>query len=480
MQAETGGFMQDAAGGDVAELVAPRIETPRPSDVVGSHGGEATAWVREYLGLELYAWQRYALERILERRATGELRWRRVILTVARQSGKSVLSRGLCSWRLGAADVFAEPQAVLSIANVRETARRHWQAAAVELETSIGANVRRSNGQEALELADGSTWKVAAATLDGGVGSSLSLAFVDEGWRIAADVVQHSLEPTMIATAEPQLILVSTAGDGGSDLLLSARAQAIAELADPDTATTLILEWSASPDADIDDRDAWRQASPEWSRQRVAALEHARRTTSENAWRTMYLNQWVQAALSWIAPSSWAAAGRPELVLPAKPAGTVAINDDAGGAGYAYVLAVLDGDRVAVSGRAFSTRRELWAALETLALERRGLTVLYPSSFEAHVAKLSGVELAKVATAEQRSGFAPTRSAIADGRLEHDGDETLTEHVLTAVPLTMPDVGTTLSAKRSPGPIYAARAMVWAVGHELRPDRRRRPIVVAG
>lgn len=194
----------------------------------------------------------------------------------------------------------------------------------------------------------------------------------------------------------------------------------------------------------------------------------------------MYLNQWVRSASSWVAPSAWSSAAVAELELPRKPAGTVAINDDAAGEGFAFVLAVLDGDRVKVRGRVFGSRRELWRELELLALERRGLTVLYPSSFEAHVAKLSGVELGKVATAEQRSGFGPTRSAIADGRLEHDGDAALTEHVLTAVPLTIPDAGTTLSAKRSPGPIFAARAMVWAVGHELRPDRRRRTFALAG
>jgi hypothetical protein len=453
--------------------------------VTGSYAPEAIAWVREYLGVELYLWQRYALSRILEHTESGELRWRRVILTVARQSGKSVLSRGLCSWRLGASDVFGEPQEVLSIANVRDTARRHWSAAAAELERSIGAKVRRSNGQEALELIDGSSWKVAAATLDGGVGSSLSLAFVDEGWRISRDVVQHALEPTMLATVSPQLILVSTAGDGGSDMLLEARSQALDELADPDNATTLILEWSAPPDADPGDRESWRQASPEWSPQRIEALEHAYRTTNaaaggpgELAWRTMYLNQWVRSASSWIAPSSWAACANPELELPARPAGTVAINDADQGEGYSYVLAVLDGDRVKVRGRVFATRRELWHELELLALERRGLTLLYPSSFEQHVARLSGVELVKVATLEQRAGFAPTRSAIADARLEHDGDERLTEHVLSAVPRTIPDQGTTLSSNLSPVPIHAARALVWAVGHELRPESRPRPMIV--
>jgi phage terminase large subunit-like protein len=465
---------------EAIELVPPRFETPRPSDVGSSYGAEATAWVREYLGLELYPWQRYALERILERRDDGSLRWRRVILTVARQSGKSVLSRGLCSWRLGAADLFGGPQDVLSIANVRETARRHWQLAAGPLSAAIGANVRRSNGQESLDLLDGSSWKVAAATLDGGVGSSLHLAFVDEGWRISRQVVDGSLAPTMLATESPQLILVSTAGDGGSELLIEERRRALAELGEPDTATTLLLEWSAPADADHGDRAAWKMASPQWSRSRIAALEHAHKTTSEGEFARQYLNIWQRAAASWIPSSAWASGASPTLELPQRPPGSVAINDDADGSGYAYCFAVADADLVKVSGRVFTTRRELWAELELLAAARRGLTVLYPASFEAHVAKLSGVELVKVATAEQKAGFAPTRSAIADGRLVHDGDAQLTEHVLTAVPVTIPDQGTTLNSKRSPGPIYAARAMVWAVGHELRTDRKPRALVVAG
>ena len=41
--------------------------------------------------------------------------------------------------------------------------------------------------------------------------------------------------------------------------------------------------------------------------------------------------------------------------------------------------------------------------------------------------------------------------------------------MLTATPATVPDVGTTLSTRRSPGPIfYLARAAVWAIGAELR------------
>ena len=449
--------------------------------MTGSYGAEAAGWIHEYLHDELRPWQRYALERILEHRADGSLRWRRVILTVSRQSGKSVLSRGLCGWRVGAADLFGEQQEILHVANLRETAQRIWKPAARTLEQTLGARVRRSNGQEAITLGDDSTWRLAASTLDGGVGSSVSLAFVDEAWRVSREVVDGSIAPTMLERRSPQLVLVSTAGDGGSKLLLEDRDTAITQLAEPDTARVLILEWSAPPEAYVDDREAWRLASPHWTPQRLEALEHAYATSSEADWRRQYLNQWVLAARSWISPAQWADATDPELELPRSPAGTVAINDQDGRPGQCgYVTAVLDGDRVLVQGRAFPSRRALWTALEQLGRERRGAELLYPASFQQHVARLPGFKPVKVGSAEQRAGYGPTLGAIVDGRLAHDGDEELTRQILTATPVTVPDVGTTLSARRSPGPIYLARAAVWAVGSELRPERRRRALIVAG
>jgi len=416
---------------------------------------------------------------MLEYRADGTLYWRRVILTVSRQSGKSILSRGTCAWRMGAADLFEEPQEVLHVANLRGTAARVWAPAARMLEASAGAKVRRANGQESIELADGSAWRLAASNLDGGVGSSVSMAFVDEAWRVPRDVVDGSIAPTMLERRSPQLILVSTAGDGGSTLLLEDRDAAIAQLADPDAARILLLEWSAPPDAYPDDRDAWRLASPHWTPLRLEALEHAYATSSETDFRRQYLNQWVLAARSWISPAHWSAAAEPGLEEGAGP-GTLAINDQDGAPGRCgYVLAELDeAGTVRLRGRAYLSRRALWAALEELTARRRGLTVLYPPSFTEHVAKLSGVSLRKVGTAEQRAGYGPTLSAIIDGRLRHDGDDELTRQMLTATPVTVPDVGTTLSAKRSPGPIFLARAAVWAIGAELRPEQRPKPRIV--
>jgi len=403
-----------------------------------------------------------------------------VILTVSRQSGKSVLARGLCGWRVGASDLFGEPQEVLHVANLRETAQRIWKPAARALQESLGANVRRANGQEAIELADLSAWRLAASNLDGGVGSSTSLCFVDEAWRVSRDVVDGSIAPTMLERQSPQLVLVSTAGDGGSPLLMEDRDAAISQLSDPDSARILLLEWSAAPEAYPDDREAWRIASPHWTPSRLEALEHAYATSSESDWRRQYLNQWVLAARSWIGPAQWADATDP-AGLPSFPAGTVAINDEPGAPGQCgYVVAVRDGDRVRVRGRAFPTRRALWAELEQLAQTRRGAELLYPVSFEQHVARLPGFNRVKVGTNEQRAGYGPTLAAICEGRLKHDGDDELTRQMLTATPVTIPDMGTTLSAKRSPGPIYLARAAVWAIGSELRPEQKQKPRVLLG
>jgi len=48
------------------------------------------------------------------------------------------------------------------------------------------------------------------------------------------------------------------------------------------------------------------------------------------------------------------------------------------------------------------------------------------------------------------------------------------------VAYSVADRGSTLSSRASTGPIYLARALVWAVGHELRPNLAPRPLVVAG
>ena len=65
-------------------FVLPRLETKPSSAVTGTHGGDAAEWLSEVFGMELFAWQRYALDRALEYDKDNRLVWSTVIITVSR------------------------------------------------------------------------------------------------------------------------------------------------------------------------------------------------------------------------------------------------------------------------------------------------------------------------------------------------------------------------------------------------------------
>jgi len=142
------------------------------------------------------------------------------------------------------------------------------------------------------------------------------------------------------------------------------------------------------------------------------------------------------------------------------------------------VLAIADaGGDVRLVSRTFDKRKDLWTWAGELARDRRGLELLYPPTLKGHVPAALARRSKQVGTAEQYAGYGPTVGAALEGRLLHAGDAELREHVLRSATARVPDRGTILSSKHSPGPIFLARAMVWAVAHELRPDARAKPLV---
>jgi hypothetical protein len=122
--------------------------TPKPEDVTGSYGGAACEWARRVLGVEVRPWQAWALDRALEHTADGQLRWPTVVLSVSRQSGKSVVGRIVCGWRQDEAGaVFGEHQVVVLTANKFQTALELWQGAAYAAQAGR-TNVRWARGAE--------------------------------------------------------------------------------------------------------------------------------------------------------------------------------------------------------------------------------------------------------------------------------------------------------------------------------------------
>jgi phage terminase large subunit-like protein len=453
--------------------------TPRPSDVVGSYGEAAWAWAGDQLEVAPLPWQGYALDRILEHRADGSLRWRIVVLTVARQSGKSVLGRVGCGWRMRCGRAyFDEKQLVVSTANKQATAREIWQEAAYTLIThDPSVRIRMALGSEEIRvLGDGGRWIVQAATANLAVGLTVSHGLVDEAWNVDRAAVESGLVPTMLQRRSPQLWIVSTAGDSGSDLLESYRGAALRQLDDPDTAEILLLEWSAEPDADIDDRQAWRAASPHWTAERESYLEMQLEVLPEQTFRTQMLNQKVAALGGWLSRAAWDRCRSPLELAAAGDADRLyaAIEYAQDGGTFAMVAAQRVGDRIVVRSEQYRSLDDLWRRVCELP---RSAILLQSIGFKDRL-PLAPCETRPVGIAQLRSATRYAGRAITDGVVAHNGDPDLTQHVLSAV-IAYSESGPVLSMRRSPAPITLARAMVWALGAILEPETAGRPMIAA-
>jgi hypothetical protein len=276
----------------------------------GTYGIECANWAE---GQRMHSkpspgnrwWQRLVLARALEHDSAGRLLWPVVIISGPRQVGKSWLERMLCAWRIRQAARFGgEEQALLHVAHKLIAAQEVWRPAA-RWSAGLGDMVRWANGEQMIERPDGSRWLLQAANDGTGVAFSLSMALIDEGWRIARSVYEEAIEPTLAEAESPQTYLISTAGTAASDLMATYRAKGVEQLDSP--RDVLLIEWSAPPgnEVDIDDVAVWRACQPHWDAKREAWIARKRQQAGERAFRQQALNQWV-----------------PSLTPPALPPGT--------------------------------------------------------------------------------------------------------------------------------------------------------------
>ena len=454
-------------------MVLPRLETPKAKGVK-SLGPEAIEWIERsgiLGGYSLLPWQRYVITRALELRG-GRLRWRTVIVTVSRQQGKSVALRALSWWRMHQGERFGEPQLLVSTANLASTAREVWRPAALHAVRMYDDRKvsKYGKGMEEIDLTEyeHGRWLVQAASENTGVGFSISHVSVDEAWNVPAETFTQALAPAQSQREQPQAYLISTAGDSSSALLRSFREQALQDTAG--TGDVLLIEWSAPPEAPYDDPATWRWASPEWSERRREFLASAVASVPEAVFRTQYLNQWVSTVDGWIPASVWAA-GESDVEPDGIPdAAAVEVSLD--GKRFGVVWAWKAGDRVIIRGMVTSSASRVWAELE----ERRPRSLLLPPQLHVHHrGRMRSVMVGAGELAKYMNGVG---RAIGDGIVLHRHDDhALTEDVGRAVAVTT-EAGIRLSIRRSPGPIEAARAMVWAVGHVLRPGAPRPKIRV--
>jgi hypothetical protein len=463
----------------------PRLMTAPHPAAVGSLGGEFAGWARARTGRGLRWWQRLAAARILEHDEDERLVWEAVLLTMARQLGKSWLLRELFLWRIHQGDRFGEPQDVvhtgMDVQICKEVQRpaRFWAKARPET-----YSVREANGEVCIEvLADGSRWLLKAK--DAVYGFAASVAGADEAWKVSASSIEEGLVPTMAERNQAQLLLVSTAHRLSTTLMLDRRHAALNALATGDG--DLLVEWSAPRDAELDDVAAWRAASPHWTahRQRLVDRRLAAALAGEGGdldepdpvegFRSQWLNVW---------PSRTAAPARaPEPLLPegAWAACTehvdadgpvwIACEDDFGRGAAVAAAARLEDGRIEVDGWLAPTWEHAIGEARALLEDRPGSRLLVGASMLASVpSEVRRVE--RAGTTETRTGLPLLRDLVARGGLVHDDGTAELDEAVDRAKVREVIGGLQLVPQGAP---HLVRAAVWAVQEAQRP--RPRPAI---
>lgn len=457
----------------------PRFMTVPHPRAVGSLGAEFAAWAEERSGRPLRWWQRLVATRLLEVDAEGLLVWETVIVSTARQLGKSWLLRELMLWRVHQGERFGGSQTVvhtgkdLSICKEIQRSARLWAKARPR-----DFKVREVNGQEEIEYTpDGSRWMLRAKSAVSGL--SADMAVVDEAWAVKATAIDDDLVPTMVEREQSQLLLTSTAHRLATVLMLRRRLTALEGLEEGDG--DLIMEWSAPPSAKLADPAGWRAASPYWTprRQRLVEkqlealaageIQDPEEPDPEASFRAQWLNQWPQRLVD---------KGKNEPLLPGglwyglEEAGVetagrvfVAVEDDYGrGAGVAVVAHLEDG-RMELDGLGFPDWDSAVEWVRRLALYREirelhiGASMLdrVPSDLPGAVAAVN---------AQASAGLAVFRDLAASRAIVHCDTEELDKALAETLVRESP-TGLQIAS----GPRHLVKAVAWAVMAAHKPAR---------
>ena len=341
--------------------------------------------------------------------------------------GQVCFARALAGWRmhdrrLGPSPLVLHTGKDLPVCREIQKPARSWAR------QTDGYRVREANGETEIEAPTGGRWLVRAR--QSVYGYSSDAALVDEAWRVTPEIVEDGLEPTLVEKPNGQLVLFSTAHRLATPLVLLRRAAMLAAWGE--NTGSLLLEWSApAATDDLGDQDAWRQASPHWSKARerllTQRLARVRKGVSADpdeddpveSFRAQFLNVWPTRELvsthrdePLIDPEAWQRLGD----LHASPAEgaplVVGIEDYYGLGAAAAAASVLPDGRVLVWGSLHATRPEAYAWASWVIGTRDDCQLLVGATLDSATVRdwLPGVTVHPQTTVDTRTALPLLRS----------------------------------------------------------------------
>ncbi|MGE5611156.1 MAG: terminase large subunit [Bacillota bacterium] len=282
-------------------------------------------------------------------------RYRKALLFIAKKAGKTELAAIIANYLLFC-DGEPAPE-IVSAAGNAEQAEKVFKAASAmiinEPELSRRAEVLT---RAVRNTQNGGTYKVINAEAKTKHGGNLHAALIDELMAIASPGLPDALTSSMRARRQPLVLYTTTAGENPESICGEVYDYACkvrdGVVIDPEF---LPVVFEVPKDADISKPEIWKLAQPnlgvtvpvaEYERDYREALAIPRKM---HVFKQFSLNQWVEAATSWIGLEDWKkCAGEVDLAKLKGKRATIGIDLSSTTDTTAVVAAVEDENKIRV------------------------------------------------------------------------------------------------------------------------------------
>jgi hypothetical protein len=250
----------------------PRIWTPPLRELTPetSYGFEVCEFAKD-IDRPLYEWQEWLAIHAGEELPDGRPRFRRVLVLVSRQNGKTEVLVVLTLYWL----FYECRKLILGTSTNLAYAKESWEKAkdlaeeTPELAARIPAKggITLATGQQTLTTEDKCRYKIAASNRRGGRSLTVHRLVADELREQDTWDAYNAGYKAMQAVWNGQAFFISNQGDDRAVVLSALRKQAIKYIETGEGDPRLgIFEWSAPDGSEIDDIEALAQANPSLNR----------------------------------------------------------------------------------------------------------------------------------------------------------------------------------------------------------------------
>jgi phage terminase large subunit-like protein len=249
----------------------------------------------EMIKMPLLPWQEFVLRDALTVDKEGNWIRKTNLILVARQNGKTHLTRmlilaHLLKWNTKNI-IIASSNRAMALDTFRQVAQVFEGN---ENLMQLVKAIRYANGTESIEMKTGQRLDIVAATRDGSRGRSAAALFVDEA-REWSEEAYRAIMPVTRAQINAHSWITSNAGDAFSTVLNGLRERAL----ENPPKTFGFYEYSAAPHRGIHDKEGWAEANPALSYMVTEeTLQESVSTSPIENTRTEMLCQWVSSLQS--------------------------------------------------------------------------------------------------------------------------------------------------------------------------------------